>query len=121
MAPQVVSAFEVPYVVYDPVRRLFFQSQQPRSMLGDAKVRRSRGCMLGTSGSGLACCQAAARRQRPRDWHAHAGSKRRRAGAGTPFQLSCSAAGSNACRCIERVQLSVGGLQSLQGIAMLTK
>ncbi len=36
---QIINAAEVPYIVYDPVRKMFHRSSEPRRMFGDAKVR----------------------------------------------------------------------------------
>ena len=35
---QIVNAAEVPYIVYDPVRKMFHRSNAPRQLFGDAKV-----------------------------------------------------------------------------------
>ncbi len=36
---QVISAFEVPKTLYDPIRKSFYQRSAPSSVLADAKVR----------------------------------------------------------------------------------
>ena len=35
---QVISAFEVPKILYDPIRKSFYRAPQPNSLLGTAEV-----------------------------------------------------------------------------------
>lgn len=53
---QVINASDVPYIVYDPVRKLFHRSNEPRRMFGDAKARSEGGpsqcCCYGGECSG---------------------------------------------------------------------
>ena len=35
---QVISAFDVPKILYDPIRKSFYRAPQPTSLLGTAEV-----------------------------------------------------------------------------------
>ena len=49
---QVISAFDVPKILYDPIRKSFYRAPQPTSLLGTAEVRSQHQLYLKLAGSG---------------------------------------------------------------------